>query len=160
MSTITQTHTRTDIRKVFERFQADLQMLAVRTQAMEPNYVREYADDVCLMAREECLEYVHIQLYDFSGNLVRAHRYAVHEDILSDSQRPGGNRWPCLPNGTLYVIVTYSDKDKIEELQTSGVLKLVWGPSSLPTNYYGMRHDSTRLYSSNSYGLQRDTFVS
>ena len=35
MSTMTQTHTRTDIRKVFENFQADLQMLAARTQAME-----------------------------------------------------------------------------------------------------------------------------
>ena len=128
MSTITQTHTRTDIRKVFERFQADLQMLAVRTQAMELNYAQECAYDVCLMALKGCLEYVHIQLYDSYGNLVRVHRYAVHKDILSDSQRPGGNRWPCLPNGTLCVIVPYSDKDKLEELKTSGVLKLVWGP--------------------------------
>ena len=67
MSTMTQTYTRTDIRKVFENFQADLQMLAVRTQAMELDHARECAHDVCLMAQEECLKYVHIQLYDSAG---------------------------------------------------------------------------------------------
>ena len=40
MSTITQTYTKIDIRKTFEQFQADLQMLAVRTQAMEYDRVR------------------------------------------------------------------------------------------------------------------------
>ena len=159
MSTITQTYTRTDIRKVFEKFQADLQMLAIRTQAMELDHARKCGDDVCLMAQEECLTHVHIQLLDLYGNLVRVHLYTVYKDILSGPQRPGGNVWPCLPNGSLCVLVTPSDQHKLDKLKYSGELKLDWGPSSLSTNYSGMRNDSGRLYGSNSYGLQRDTFV-
>ena len=159
MSTMTQTHTRTDIRKAFENFQADLQMLAARTQAMELDHAQDCAHDVCLMAQEECLKYVHIQLYDSAGNLIKVHRYSVEKDILSDSQRPGGNRWPCLPDGSLSVIVEYSDSQKAERLKKSGKLKLDWIPSSLSTDYSGMRSDGGRLYSSNSYGLRRATFV-
>ena len=36
----------TDIRKVFEHFQADLQMLALRTQAMELDHAQNCAEDV------------------------------------------------------------------------------------------------------------------
>ena len=82
MNTITRTYTRTDIRKVFENFQADLQMLAVRTQAMELDHAQKSAYDVSLMAQEECLKYVHVQLYDLYGNRVRAHRYVVDKDII------------------------------------------------------------------------------
>ena len=160
MNTVTQTYTRTDIRDVFESFQADLQMLAVRTEAMELDRAQNYAYDVCLMAQEECLSRVHIQLYDSSENLIKVHRYSVEGGILSDSQRPGGNRWPYLPNGSLCVIVEYSDNQKIEKLKKSGKLKLHWSPSSLSISYSGMRNDGgERLYSSNSYGLRRDTFV-
>ena len=101
MSTITQTYTQTDIRKVFERFQADLQMLSTRTQAMEFEHAQRCGYDVSLMAQDECLKYVHIQLRDSFGNLVRVHRYTVLRDIISGTQRPGANAWPCLPNGTL-----------------------------------------------------------
>lgn len=159
MGTMTQTYTRTDIRKVFEQFQADLQMLAVRTQAMEFNHAQECGYDVYLMAREECLTQVHIQLRDSYRNLVRVHRYTVHRNRLLGNQRPGGNGWPCLPNGTLNVLVTPSDQQKLEKLKKSGALKLSWGPSSLSTDYSGMRNDRSRLYSSQSYGLQRDSFV-
>ena len=159
MSTMTQTYTRTDIRKVFENFQADIQMLAVRTQAMDPDLAKDFAYDICLMAIEKCLRRVHIQLYDSYGRRVKVHRYSVAEDILSDSQRPGGNRWPCLPDGELHVIVEYSDTQKSEKLKKSGKLKIAWGPSSLSTDYSGMHSDGGRLYSSNGYGLQRETFV-
>lgn len=159
MNTMTQTYTRTDIRKVFENFQANLQMLALRTQAMELDHARKCADDVCLMAQEDCLKYVHVQLYDVYGNLVRVHRYTVEKDITSISQRPGGNRWPCLPNGTLCVIVTYSDGQKLENLKRSGNLRLPWTSSSLSTDYSRMRNEGASFYSSNSYGLRRDAFV-
>ena len=159
MRTTTQTFTKTDIRKVFENFHADLLMLAKRTQAMDLELAKECAYDVSLMAREGCLRRVHIQLYDSLGNLIQVHRYSVKKDILSDGQRPGGNRWPRLPDGELCVIVEYSDRQKAEELKNSGKLKANWGPASLSTDYSGMRNDGGRLYSSNGYGLQRDTFV-
>lgn len=159
MRTITETYTLTDIRKVFEKFEADLRMLAVRTQAMSLDHAQQFAHDVALMARERCLRYVHVQLRDYYGNLVKVHRYSVQEDILSDSQRPGGNRWPCLPGGTLHVLVDPSDNLSLENLKQSGKLKIAWSPSPLSTNYSGMRSDGARLYSSTGYGLKRDTFV-
>ena len=159
MRTSTQTYTRTDIRKVFENFQADLQMLAIRTRAMELDHALKCAHDVSVMAQAECLSKVHVQLYDSSGNLVKVHRYSVHRDITSDSQRPGGNRWPCLPAGRLHVIVEYSDRQMAEELKASRALILRWSPTDLSTDYSGMRNDDDRLYSSNTYGLHRDTFV-
>ena len=159
MSTITQTYTQTDIRKVFEHFQADLQMLALRTQAMELDHAQNCAEDVVLMAKKGCLEYVHIHLYDTYGNRIKVHRYSVEKNTLSDSQRPGGNKWPCLPDGNLCVIVQYSDAQQADKLKDSGSLKLNWTDSSLSTNYSGMQNDGERLYTSNSYGLRRDTFV-
>lgn len=159
MSTMTQTYTRIDVRKVIEMLQADLEMLAVRTQAMELDHAYNCAYDITLMAQEECLEYVDIQLLDSQKNLVRAHRYTMKRNISSESQRPGENRWPRLPDGTLRVILTYSDVNKVEELKRSGKLKVNWSPTDLSTDYSRMRNAGNRLYSSNSYGLRRDTFV-
>lgn len=153
MSTATYTFTRTDIRKVGEMFAADLQMLALRTQAMDLAHAQNCAHDVCLMLREQCLNRVDIQLRDSYGNLVRVHRYSVREGIMDDSQRPGENRWPRLPNGALRVVVWYSHKKTLENL------KLEWGYSFLSTDYSRMKHNSARIYSSNGYGMQRDTFV-
>ena len=159
MNTGTRTWTQTDVRQVFENLQADLQMLAIRTQAMDLEHARKYAHDIFLMAYAECLKHVHIQLYNSLGYLQKAHRYSVAEVVFSDSQRPGGNRWPCMPNGSLVVIVEYSDIPKAEKLKKSGNLHIPWSPSNLTTDYAGMRHDNNRTYTSNGYGLQRDTFV-
>ena len=159
MRTITQTYTRTDIRRVFENFQADLHMLATRTRAMELDHALNCAHDVCLMAQEECLRRVHVQLYDSERNLIKVHRYSVEKDEISNSERPGGNRWPCLPDGSLCVIVEYSDSQVAERLKRSGKFKIRWSPSSLSTDYSGMQSDDGRLYSSNTYGLRRDTFA-
>ena len=155
----TYTRTKTDIRKVFENFQADLYMLVLRTQAMEKEDMDMNIHDVLLMAEWECLQSVHIQLRDFNNNLVKVHRYSVQEGVLSDSQRPGENKWPCLPSGKLHVIVTYSDPQEAEKLKQSGQLKITWGPSSLSTDYSEMQAESNRAYSSHGYGLKRETFI-
>ena len=159
MNTDTHTYTKTDIRKVWTNFHADLSMLAERTQAMEMEDVNMNAYDILLMAERGCLQGVHIQLRDFNNNLVKVHRYSVQEGILSDSQRPGANKWPCLPGGKLHIIVTYSDSQKAEKLKQSGQLKIPWGPSDLSVDYSGMQSESNRAYSNNGYGLQRETFV-
>lgn len=159
MKTTTLTYTRTDIRKVFENLQADLQMLALRTQAMELDHALNCAYDVCVMAQAECLSWVDVQLLDAAARPIRVHRYLVNKDILSESERPGGNRWPCLPSGTLCVIVRCSDIHKLEELQASDKLQLKWSSTSLSTDYSRMRKCGGRLYSSSTYGLLRETFV-
>ena len=159
MNTITLSYTKTDIRQVFENLQADLQMLAIRTQAMDSDHAKKCAYDILQMAFAGCLKHVHLQLYDSLGHLKKVHRFSVKEVVLSESQRPGGNRWPCLPDGSLELIVEYSDNQAAEKLKNSGNLLLNWSSTDLSTDYTGMRRDSNRLYSSNGYGLQRDTFT-
>ena len=159
MYTGTQTYTITDVRKAFEMFSADLSMLAYRTQAMDPIIANDIAADVCTMAQANCLTSVHVQLRDASGNLVRAHHYAIEEGILSDSQRPGENRWPRMPDGIFSVLVTPLDNAKLDNLKQIGKLKLDWTSSNLSTDYSGMQSHGHRLYSSNSYGLQRRTYI-
>lgn len=159
MSTYTHTYTKTDILKVLEKFHADLHMLAVRTQAMEKKDVSMNAHDVLLMAEWGCLQSVHIQLRDFNNNLVKAHKYSVKKGIFLDSQRPGANKWPCLPDGKLHIIVTYSNSQTAEKLKQSGQLKIKWSRSNLSTDYSEMQAESNRAYSSNGYGLQRETFI-
>lgn len=126
---------------------------------MDLEHAKDCAYDVSLMAQEGCIRRVHIQLYDSLGKRIKVHRYSVEKDILSDGDRPGGNGWPCKPDGSLRVILEYSDRQKAEELKQLRKLKVNWSPSSLSTDYSGMRNDGGRLYSSNGYGLQRDTFV-
>lgn len=159
MSTMTRTYTETDVDKVIEMLKADLEMLTVRTQAMELDHAYRCIYDITLMAKEESLEYVDIQLLDSQRNLVRAYRYTIKRNISTASQRPGENRWPRLPDGTLRVIITPSDPRKIEELERSGKLKVNWGPTDLSTDYSRMQTAGSRLYSSNSYGLRRETFI-
>ena len=159
MSTTTQTYTQTDIRKVFECFDADLMMLAYRTQAMTPSDAQDYIHDIKIMARKECLEKIHIQLLDGSQKLIKAHEYHVEKNISWDSQRPGENRWPCSPNGTLCVVIVCSDQNKMERLKKSEELRISWGPADLSTDYSNMNSDTGRMYASNSYGLRRKSFT-
>ena len=161
MSIYTHTYTETDIRKVFENFQADLCMLALRTQAMELEYAKNCADDIFLMAKEQCLREFHVQLCDRNENIVRAYKYSVQENVHLNSQRPGANKWPCLPDGYLHLIIQLSDEQIFKNLQESNRLKIHWTTtSSSSTDYSSMQNDSSRLYSSNGYGLQRETFIS
>lgn len=156
--TTTRTYTKTDIKNVWERFSADLQMLATRTQAMDTTRVSPICHDIRLMAEDRCLAAVHIQLYDSSNRRVKAHKYTVSENISWANQRPGANNWPCLPGGSLRVVVSYSSRQKIDSLKNSGRLILNWTRSSLDTSYLDMFSDGERYYSSSDYGWSRQTF--
>lgn len=160
MNIFTQTYTNIDIRKVFEHFKADLLMLAFRTQAMNIKDVDDYAHDILLMAENNCIKFVHIQLRDRYENIVKAHKYSVKKNVLSTSQRqrPGQNNWPSLPDGKLHVIIEEYPY-KWNNLQKLVKFKIPWTLSFLSTDYSGMQTEGTKFYSSNSYGLERNTFV-
>ena len=159
MNTLTSTLTYTDIKNVFERFHADLLMLAYRTQAIETSLVNDCYQDLLLMAEYGCLDKIDIQLRDFRGNLVRAHQYTIQIGNNTDTFRPGGNNWPCLPNGSLLILIRNKNYQKYQSLNNSGKLKLDWVKSNYSTDYSGMRNDKSRMYASRSYGLQRNTFI-
>ena len=158
MHTTTHTYTKVEIREVCKHFSADLNMLARRTQAMDPDEVGNYLHDIIEMANEGCLDKVHIQLYDQSWNRIRVHEYTVNSNVVGDSSRPGGNSWPRIPSGCLMVVVSCSDERKLAELERSSKLKIKWESSRLSTDYSDMHTGGTRLYSSGSYGLHRTSY--
>ncbi len=154
----TTTYTKTDVQHVLECFQADVLMLVMRTQALDIHTSTLTCIDVSLMAYERCISKVHIQLLDRYGRCVRAHEYNIHENVNWNSQRPSDNRWPCLPDGRLAIIVEISNWDVFDQLTLSGQFELGWEDSILDTNYSNMRNTGERKYASSSYGWQRNSY--
>ena len=158
-TTGTTTYTRTDVRKVFENFAADLSMLVRRTGTMNLDWAQDMAHDVVLMAEYKCLESVHVQLFDSLGHLEKAHEYTVRANDVLREQRPGGNDWPATPGGHLAVIVKYSNVQVAEHLKSlNNTLKIKWVDSRHSVDYSRMLPDGNREYSSNAYGLSRNSF--
>ena len=160
MQTYTQTYTTVDIQKTFANFHADLRMLAINTGQMLLQTADNLAHDVVLFATMECVSVVHIQQTNAAGTIINANRYSVETDATWDSARPGNNQWPRILGGNLSVILEPSDAAKIYQLQASGRLKSSWVNTNVSTNYSHMRVGEGRLFSSNGYGLRRESFSS
>ena len=154
----TSTYTKTDIRHVWECFEADIFMLARRTQALDINIAINTCNDIFHMACEKCISEVHVQLYDRLGRRVRAHRYRIQNNVNWNTQRPSDNKWPCLPDGQLHIVVKLSNNNAWDQLKNSGKLKVNWGDSGLDTQYTEMRNIGDRKYASSSYGWQRSSY--
>lgn len=159
MDTATATFTKTDIRKVFENFAADLFMLVRRTGTMDLEWARDIAHDVMQMAISECLAAVHIQLLGASGHLEKVHKYTVRGEGNWQEERPGANDWPRSPGGRLDVVVVYANTQIAEALKRNGALIRTWGPSGQPLDYSRMLGSGNREYSSNTYGLTRESYT-
>ncbi len=157
--TATSTYTLTDIRNVWECFSADLTMLAWRTQAMEIEEASQISVDILTMVQNNVVDKVHIQLNDQFNRRVRAHVYSIHDNINWVSQRPSENKWPCLPDGQLIVIVrSYASTEKWNQFCYSTDLNINWCESSIDTQYADMSKVGDRRYASNGYGWQRNTY--
>lgn len=154
-STITQTYTKTDVRRVFESCMADIRMIAWRTAAIEEQDAKDTLADVQIMAEEGCLKTVHIQLCDRQGRIVKAHLYTA-TDGMGSSDRPGGNQWPRMPEGEVRVIVSVEHDEAWDRAQKR--LRKNWGPSDHSTDYSGMSQTGTRTFSHGGYGLTRLSF--
>ena len=158
-ATITNTYTQTDISNVWEQYCADLMMLAIRTQAMGTKEAETISQDIWQMLRAECISEIHIQLVDHRNACVRAHVFRVERNVSWNNQRPGDNRWPCLPNSQLQIVVVYSDVLKWNKLLSSGLLKSSWTSTNYDTRYLSMKQTSGRKYASNNYGMRRDSYI-
>ena len=152
IQTATTTYTKTDVRRVFENCMADIRMIAWRTAAIEEAAARETLEDVQIMAEEGCLKTVHVQLCNRAGDIVQAHLYTA-TDGTAANERPGGNRWPRLPEGEVRIIVTVELNGKWERARKR--LKGNWGSSSHSTDYSGLTQQGTRTFSHGGYGLTR-----
>ena len=150
--TTTTTYTKTDVKRVFENCMADIRMIAWRTTAIEEKAARETIGDVQIMAEEGCLKAIHIQLCNKAGDIVKAHRYSATDGTVT-SERPGGNRWPRLPDGEVRIIVSVDLNGKWDRAKKR--LKGNWGTSSHSTDYSGLTQQGTRTFSHGGYGLTR-----
>ena len=158
MQTEVKTYTKTNIQKVAECFATDLSMLVSRTKTRTQEWASAVAYDIALMAISDCLAVVHIQLFDHSGNKIAAHKYDVKGIGNWDQNRPGANNWPHTPKGILNVIASYSNTETAHQLKRNGKLRLKWTQSKASLDYSGMRQESSRQYSSGSYGWERSSF--
>ena len=159
MGTTSYTTTATDIRKVAECFAADLSMLVRRTGTMDEAWAKQMARDIEIMAVNSCISAVSVELRNAFGHVQVAHRYDIQGDGDWDQDRPGGNNWPAMPEGYLYVCVTCSDEGIFANLLRQGTLT-GWGDSGYIPNYSEMSSQQERQYSSNCYGWTRKTYVS
>ena len=153
--TQTRTYTKTDVRRVFENFVADIRMIAWRTQAIEEKKALEILADVQIMAEEQCLKKVHVQLCNASGDIVKAHVY-TSTDGGGMSERPGGNRWPRIRAGSVRIFVEVESGTRWDKACTR--MTLNWGPSDYSTDYGRFGAAGTRTFSYGGYGLTRVSY--
>lgn len=164
-TTNTNTYTVIDIRKTFEGFEADIRMIARRTGKWTTDYVDRVFHDVLKLAENKYLEYVDITLLGSFDVPVRAVRYKVNENgSAMNSDRPGGNDWPCIEGTRLTVIVSYKSawhgltSEQKVTFQRNNNFKISWGTSEIDNSYSHLMSDGAQLYGSKGYEVRKSNF--
>ena len=163
--TYTTTYTVADIKRVVDSFAADYDMIAQATGLETQNRVTDTVHDIKVLAEQEYVASLNIVLQDKSGSVIKARKYVVSTDAsLWSSERPGNNLWPHVANGSLVVVVSYTQKWRNmsaaakNEFRKNRLL-IKWSPSEIDTNYPGLSGRVDRHYASNSYGMKRTTYT-
>lgn len=163
-TTITNTYTTSDVKKVFECFQADLHMIARSTSLWSDAYTQQVAEDVQAFGLNGYIREIHVVLQNSGGVPKKAHRYNVLENTTATgTSRPAGNIWGANPGDLLTVVMCYSDtwralpSDKQDAFRSKRHLQ--WSPSGIDLSYAGMANSDPRNYFSNGYGHQRTTYT-
>ncbi|MFO0580030.1 MAG: hypothetical protein U1A78_39155 [Polyangia bacterium] len=160
--TRTETYTRADVYKAFEKLRSDYRLAARTTGLMKEDEAAALAEDVVLFAAGDYLSAVHLVLRQASGAVVCAEEYLITQNAsgLTDS-RPGGCIWPPTPGGSLEVIIVMSRSwytlTDSQRAQFSAGLYGTWGPTHFDTSYAGLTRNPSRDYVSNAYGLRRSS---
>lgn len=163
--TVTSTYTVIDIRKAFEGFDADLRMIAKRTEKWTTEYVEKILYDIIKLAENKFVNYVDITLLDATKKPIRAARYKVNEDGKAVStDRPGGNDWANIPGTTLTVILSYNAKwhaltaEEKQIFYTDNSFKIGWVSSDIDNSYSNLQSENNQLYASKGYEVQKTNF--
>lgn len=164
IATNTKTYTVIDIRKTFEGFEADLRMIARRTDKWTMDYVEKLFHDILQFAEAKYLDSVDIALLNSAQTVLQAVRYKVNEEGKAVSgERPGSNDWPNLANTYLKMILHHNSSWKNlgaigqSTFQASN-LYLNWTETSIDTRYSHLSKQSGQLYGSNGYELKKENF--
>jgi vacuolar-type H+-ATPase catalytic subunit A/Vma1 len=155
--TSTSTYTTVDIENVFRRFSADIFMIADSTEAITRAEAEEYAHDAQYLATRGYLKKIDLTLLS-DGVEMRAVVYRVNESTGEvTSARPGGVRWPKVSSPFFRIIISYTEAYTAEaRAKTQPKLKIPWTPSSDDLSHSTLTRDASRIFASNSYGLERD----
>lgn len=162
--TATETYTRADVCKVFERFGADYRLAARSTGLVSLEEAEAIADDVAAFAAADFLIAAHIVLRNAKGAIVRAEEYVVTKEASGlTGSRPGGCIWEPVPGGSLVVVVnqshTWRAQSQQQQARFLGQLRKKWGASNIDTDYPGLLRIPNRDYVSNAFGLRRSSLV-
>ena len=160
--TYTETYTVVDIRKTFESFQADLRMIARRTEKWEQEVVENLTHDIVKYAETKYLSTVDVVLVNSSGEPVHATKYTVTLDGKTmKGDRAGGNNWPNIPNTRLRVILGMSSawyaltEEEQKEFEKRAVFKSNWPYTNFDTTYPNLNAEQAQTYGSKGYELQK-----
>ncbi len=160
--TATATYTVVDIRKTFEAFEADLRMIARRTEKWASDYVDKVFHDVVKLAESKYLKTVDIVLLNTADIAVRAAKYTVNEAGTSiTGDRAGGNDWGNLPNTYLGVIVSYTSawdlltQQQKDNFKQSNSFKIGWSASYIDNNFPNLSKQTAQSFASNGYELNK-----
>lgn len=159
----TETYTDIDIEETFESLEADLNMIARRTDTWSSAYCKDVSDDLLKLLLKGYLKRIDITLTDTFDNPVKVAVYKVRENAGSwDGVPPGGNNWPSIPGGDLSVIISYSDRwyslSDQEQSNFKEKLNRPWSTSYIDTSYPELTSLGSRLYNSNAFGLERQNW--
>ena len=158
-STTTSTYTVADVEKVVRSIKADLIMIAGSTRALTVDKAEEYAHDIELLAKNNYLAKVDVTLVSALGAEINAAIYEFQNEDAFGTGRPGGVMWPSTPGGSIRVILSYTDKYRIEKEKANKLLlKINWQPSYVDTSHSHLTSSGSRGYSSNGFGADRSDF--
>lgn len=163
--TYTTTYTVVDIRKAFEGFEADLRMIARRTEKWTNDYVDKIFHDVVKLAEAKYLSRVSVSLKNISDVAIKATRFTVNEAGTSiTGERAGGNDWTNIPNTFLSITLNYTSawhnltSEKQRAFENENNFKIGWVPSDTDTNFPHLRKESAQTYASNGYEISKENF--
>lgn len=163
--TTTSTYTVVDIRKTFEGFEADLRMIARRTEKWTTEYVDKIFHDIIKLAEAKYLRTVDIVLLNSNNQPVRAAKYTVNDagnSITGD--RAGGNDWQNLFNTKLSVILSYTNlwheltQWQQDDFAEENNFKISWSPSSIDNSFPSLSKQTAQTFASNGYELSKTNY--
>jgi hypothetical protein len=162
--TNTATYTVVDIRKTFENFDADVRMIAKRTDTWTSEYVGRVVHDIVKLAEKHYLEYVDIRQLSAAGEVLQVSRFRVNSvGSAMTGARPGGNDWGPVYGSSLSVQLSYTaawhalSAAQQAEYQTNNGFKIGWVAASL-SSYTHLTRGTDRAYAAKGYELNREDY--
>lgn len=160
--TKTETYTVADVKNVFENVLSDLAMIVRSTELWSSAHLQSVSEDIRLLSEAGYLRRLDIVLCDENGVTVKAHRYDVSTEASRWSNaEPRGNIWSGDGKKLNLVIFWNDDWAALSEARQQSIrssLRIKWSASDVDTTYGGLASVSKLQYSSQSFGVERQTF--